>query len=124
MTFPFPLSTTVYTSIVVVKLPFFISYLFTSTCSTFLIDRYAINTPIIESVIGIAIIELNENSPLLEHKIDTINIADTIVAGTDFFLIPKYRGISPIPAEDKALTTILIKVFITNGLVSLSGIKL
>ena len=76
----------------------------------FLIDRYAINAPTIESAISIAIILLNEYPPLLEHTIDTINIADIIVAGTDFFLIPKYKGISPIPLEAKALIPIVIKL--------------
>lgn len=99
-------------------------YLTTSTRSIFFIDKYAIKAPIIDSVIGIAIIELNEKFPLLEHTIDTINIEETIVVGTDFFLMPKYRGISPMPVAVNAFIKIVIKLLITIVVVRLSGIKL
>lgn len=59
-------------------------------------DKYPINTPITASESGIAIIEFSENPPLLEQTIETIKIDDVIVAGTDFFLMPKYNGIKLI----------------------------
>jgi len=90
----------------------------------FLIDKYAITTPTTASDIGIAINEHKETPPLFPHTIDTIIIADIIVVGTDFFLMPKNSGISPIPVAASALTQIVIKLFSTKVVVSLSGIKL
>lgn len=82
------------------------------------------NTPINESIIGIIIMELNENPLALEHITDTINMEDIIVVGTDFFFIPKYSGISDIKAEVTALVLIKTIVFDKVSLVSSSGIKL
>ncbi|MPN09686.1 hypothetical protein SDC9_156978 [bioreactor metagenome] len=68
--------------------------------------------------------ELNENPLAFEHITDTINMEDIIVVGTDFFLMPKYSGISDIKAAVTALVLIKTIVFDKVSLVSSSGIKL
>lgn len=90
----------------------------------FFIDKYAINTPIRARVIGTAIMEFNEIPLPFEHTIDTIIIADIIVVGTDFFFIPKYKGIRDIPAESNPLMKIFLKLFIIKETVILSVVKL
>lgn len=80
--------------------------------------------PIIQRLIGMIIIELSVK-PLLPELIIEINITEeTIVAGTDFFLMPKNSGISPIPIEVTALSNAFLDMLIISDVVIASSVKL
>lgn len=55
--------------------------------------------PTIAKVIGIKIISFNVKLPVLDEVRDTIIIDEIIVAGMEYFLIPKYNGIKAIPGQ-------------------------
>lgn len=80
-------------------------------------------SPIAARVTGIAITLNKENPSKFDPITLTNKMAVTIVAGTDFLIIPKYSGINPIPAEDNALNSTVIACSEINLFVSGSVIK-
>ena len=65
------------------------NYTFISILSIFRIERYATVNPIKAKDIGIIIILFKENPPVLFATIITIRIEEMIVAGIEYFLMPK-----------------------------------
>ena len=52
----------------------------------------------IASVIGMTIISFNEKLPLFEETTRTMRIEEIMVAGTEYFFMPKYNGMRHMPA--------------------------
>ena len=51
----------------------------------------------IANEIGIIMMSFNVKLPVLDEVTDTIRIEEIIVAGIEYFLIPKFNGINAIP---------------------------
>jgi hypothetical protein len=65
--------------------------------------------------------QLKEKPPLLEQRIATMITAKTMVAGTDFFFIPKYKGIKPTPEKATALVKNLMTDWPASSGIIVSG---
>jgi hypothetical protein len=74
-------------------------------------------------MIGMATIELKELPLLLEHTIATMIREVRMVVDTEFFLIPKYSGISAIKVDVNAFIKTLIRLVSNNEVVSSPGMK-
>lgn len=65
-------------------------------------EKKAISTPIMASVIGIMTISFNDFPPEFELNKLTRIIEEMIVAGTEYLRIPKNKGMRLIPVADSA----------------------
>ena len=65
------------------------NYTLISILSIFLMERYATVNPMNAKDMGIIIILFKENPPVLFATIITIRIEEMIVAGIEYFLMPK-----------------------------------
>ena len=80
--------------------------------------------PIIASDIGITIISFNEKPSLFEETTSTMRMEEIIVVGTEYFFIPKYRGMRHMPEAAIAFINTAGVCCAIMAIVKVSGIKL